>query len=617
MCGLAFSLGELSLELKESTTRRNEVINELKSRGPDSTNEMFSGLAYLLHTRLMIVGDESATQPLQDEEKSVSVLFNGEIYNHEEMRSRQGALGAKFLTNTDGEVILQGYKLHGIDILNELDGMFAGVIYDHKTKKAFIFRDRVGIKPMYYALHKNSIFAGSTEKSVSLGINQTWGDLSLEGLDQYLAYGFNFFEETLLSNINQLQPGHVLVFDEITRNVNTYAYWSIKNAINRTTPKVSLDEGVSMLSRALKAQSDTDLSLACMLSSGLDSNIISHILRKERGISHYTASFDDPNYDEWGDINSLNLPDHTRVGMGGQDLLNIETIKKAFSTPFGDNAAVPTMLISQEVSKRHRIAYSGDGADELFFGYRNHRMLSIESKILSLTPKTLKPLFSKGVSKLPTEGFFSSLIKGRSTINTFRRSWGESYLEAISLIERETLNSLYSDKFKGLSEKTENKTNEILADNSNLTPMKQIQLLDFNIYLPGDILKKTDRASMAFGVEARVPYLSNELVNYALSSKEDRNLSLKQGKLELRRWAKAAGLEHNPQKKAFINPIKTWITAIPHEEIKRRVTSSVLVRRGIFCERGLRLFVESEIKKGFPHAVFIWNLIMLDSYFPE
>lgn len=617
MCGLAFSLGELSLELKNSKARRTSIINELKARGPDSTNELFSDLAYLLHTRLMIVGSETATQPLQDKEKTVSILFNGEIYNHKELRRANESAGAKFLTDTDGEVILHGYKQLGLKVINKLDGMFAGVIYDHKKRKAILFRDRLGIKPLYYALHKNSIFAGSTEKAVSIGIDQAWGDLNLAGLDQYLAYGFNFFETTLLNDIKQLQPGHCLEFDEETRKVRLIAYWQAQDAMNVASKPISAKDGVNMLTRSINAQSDTNLSLACMLSSGLDSNIISHLLRKEKCTSHYTASFDDPVYDEWNEVLSLQLPDHTRVAMGSEDLLNVNTIKKAFSTPFGDNAAIPTMLVSQEIAKRHRIAYSGDGADELFFGYRNHRMLSIESKLLRFTPNSLKPLIIKAVHNLPTEGFAAKLVKGRSTLHTFCRSWGESYLEALSLIERKTLNSLYTEQFKTLGAETLSSTTNLLKETPHLSPMKQIQLLDLNIYLPGDILKKTDRASMAFGVEARVPYLSNEIVDYALSSNERCNLSAQKGKLELRRWAKESGLNHNPKKKAFVNPIQTWLKKEPPLCVKRAVLSNILVKRGIFCSKSLNIFIEREIEEGFPHAVFVWNLIMLNAYFTE
>lgn len=616
MCGLAF-LHALKPSGLANDAQCNDAAKAIKNRGPDALSIERHSNTILIHSRLSIVGGNSGSQPLWNEDRDLAVLFNGEIYNFEQLKGELEKLGYVFKTETDGEVLLHGFKQWGSKLFIQLDGIFSCVFFDVKKNKTTLLRDRHGVKPLYFHVGNDRILAGSTLSAVEALGGLHKGGILPDALDQYLRLGFNFNSLTLNKDIHQLQPGTLLTWSPTTGKAEIQAYWEAAEVMKVKATSPSPTDGTQLIKEAIFSQCETDLPVGCFLSSGIDSSIISEVASSKLSLNHYTASFTDTNADEWNDVVAYNQDrDITleRIILDKDEMLDVKTFEKAFDTPFGDNASIPTMKLAQAASVKNKIILSGDGADELFFGYRNHKMLLLEHRLKKWTPDTLHP-FARHIAKAyPSSKFMPSWLKASSTLNTFNRYWAESYTDATSVITRETLNKLYSRKWISEVRKTESQIAQMIVEHRELCPMKQIQLMDWLVYMPGSVLTKVDRATMAFGVEARVPFLSNTLVDNVLPLPYENNLSFKGGKSLLRLWVRPLCRSVNRSKRAFINPLHHWLNQQDERFFKENILTDALLDQPWFNPDELISFIKKETSGQIANANFIWNLILLNSH---
>lgn len=614
MCGLAF-LFEPTLNADSISDRISDTSSSLTTRGPDAGAVEILDDAVMIHHRLSIVGGESGAQPLWDEDRESAIVFNGEIYNYRALKSELMLLGVAFHTTSDTEVILNGFKLWGNNVFSKLDGMFACVIYNTADKKITMARDRHGIKPLYYHLNGQRLVCASTiaaTKSLS-GLKNL--KPSPESLDQFLRLGFNFGYLTLHPEISQLEPGSILSW-QLNSNAVKSTYWTPDSEMNKSVKILDHQEGQVLIADAILSQKAHDLTSGVFLSSGLDSTLINHHINPDDSAPCFTASFGDQPGDEWQTINENQESHamHHRVICQPEQLINAELAVQCFDVPFADNAALPTWLLAEKARTLTKVVFSGDGADELFFGYRNHRLLLLEHKLKTLIPEQCHGMMRSIANRYPTSGKIPSWLRGASTLNTFNRSWSQSYTDAVSIIDRNTLDAMYHTEMKSQVFKTESQVEQILGKLSVTCPMKQIQALDWLIYLPGSVLTKVDRATMRHGVEARVPYLSNKLVDAVLPISYQHNVSLKQGKTLLRNWVPNSMEGANRKKIAFINPLHIWLSHQDERFFKNNLLHEALLDQCWFNADHLSCLVKDFTSGARQHANFIWALMLLKTY---
>ena len=488
MCGFAFLRYGKAVP-GNIASRIAKAKAELSRRGPDSQNINSLPGATLLHHRLSIVGGDSGVQPIWSGDKKCALLFNGEIYNYKDIRQKIYRSGIEISAKcSDSEVLLHAYLLWGEEIFNTLDGMFACVFYHPEEDRIVIACDRYGIKPLYYSEYEGEIAFAST-----LGANVAIAGLpnkkpSRIAVDQLLRVGFNFGGITFHPDVNQLQPGRYRVYEKGSLVTDT-AFWTVDYAMNALYTNNDNQGCETLLQHALSSQWCEEQPSGIFLSSGMDSSLI-NVGYRQKNIQRYTASFQGDEDDEWVRLSSSGILTE-RVLCNEKNLLNTKLILQLYDSPFSDNAALPTYLLAKRAKSNVKVVYSGDGADELFMGYRNHRLLRLENFIHKSVPGLLKP----ATVKFSKSGIASTL-KMRSTLETLQRTWAQSYTCAISHLSREQLDSLYLP-CHDISVTSDSMIEDYENSLTVQCPMKRAQALDWLVYLPGSVLTKVDRATMA------------------------------------------------------------------------------------------------------------------------
>lgn len=615
MCGFAIFHSGVNGQLpsEEALYRASDA---LKNRGPDEASLTRLSDSALVHRRLSIVGGASGRQPLTNGRGTLSVLFNGEIYNHLAIREELSSLGYVFSTSTDGEVLVHGFEQWGPDLFRRLDGIFSVAFINHTNKEVTLVRDRHGVKPLYYFAKKSGISAGSTVGAVKEMSTLKRKDVSPSTLDQYLRLGFNLPGTTFHPDVFEVMPGSYVTWSTHKPEVSSFTYWDVKSAMEMDCDEITKSNGRELLIKAITSQSYDNSGI--FLSSGIDSAIISTVLsRNNSQLRHYTASFPNTNNNEWERVLELYASknmDMQEVQLDEKLAIDIDYQMTAFEMPFADNAAIPTMRLAEAASNNHKVVFSGDGADELFLGYRNHKMLFLEHKLKKIIPEFAHSTFGLIVKKYPNSKSLPSFLRAFSTLNTFNRTWAESYTDAISIIDRENLNSAYKKTWLKAINPVECQIMGSMSHASDLHPMKQVQAMDWLFYLPGSVLTKVDRSTMAFGVEARVPFLSNGIVDKVIQLPYSENLSLLQGKSSLRSWCSDFMQENRRAKVPFVNPLFTWLTHQPLSFFRKNVLHDAILDQPWFEKKTLEKFIVELQRGDHRFANFIWATMVLSSY---
>jgi asparagine synthase (glutamine-hydrolysing) len=537
MCGI---LGIIGKNTKNYTDEKiNSALNVLSKRGPDDRGVEKFDKCILGQTRLSIIDLSSGHQPMKDNQKDVAITFNGEIYNYNELKEGLEKEGHSFSTNSDTEVILKSYIEYGVKCLDHFEGMFAFAIWDNERKKLFMARDRFGKKPFYYTTDKNNnfIFASEIKAILELGIK---GDIDYKAIDDYLRLLYIPQNKSIYKNILNLPPAHFGIYKN--GKFKKEKYWELKHStlsITRDEAKKKLEE---LLEKAVLKRLVADVEVGTMLSGGLDSSLVSAIAQKNTNHQIKTFSVGFENF-----INELPFAksvsehiksDHNELSMNVNIAEVLKEMASYYDEPHADAANLPTYLISKMAKEKMKVLLSGDGADELFYGYGwtwRHHNLDTKKRIWQL-------LFS----------------------NPFN-----DYLKATTCFNKKERKNLWKNKG--------NTNKELQTDFTNkrkVSFMEKINLFDLNSYLPGDLLTKLDRASMMASLEVRSPFLDRELVEFSFNLPEkfkaDNNgtgkfKTLWGGKWESKILLKEVAEKYLPfdivyrRKQGFGPPIKPWM----------------------------------------------------------
>lgn len=509
-------------------------IRSLYHRGPDGQRVQKFEEMTLAFARLAII-DLSANgmQPMTSADGNVSMVYNGEIYGYGELKE---SLEKKyrFYSTSDTEVILNAYLEYGDAFIEKIDGIFAIAIYDRRERQLKLYRDRVGVKPLYYYCSGKHFAFASELKALKAACTDLRWEIDHTALYDYLFYGYIPDPKTLYQNCYKLPPAHTLVYDLKSGTIRTIGkYWKlhVNTASGRhRKDSVLCDELRTILARCVRQQMVADVPVGCFLSGGVDSSIVTYeCSRVNPQIHAYTIGFEDKTYNEseYADM----MTDRYRLNrtirfMGNKEIDACKgRMKEWYDEPFADTSAYPTYTVSQMAKEDVTVVLTGDGGDELFGGYKRHRRW----------PESLKGKYidSAWVSRNGRR-LHLDLMLPEAAVQKYINTSLENLLPMILLTDLKTVEK-YRIQWK-IDKDYDPCWYLKQYDKKELPPMTRARYLDFKTYLPGDVLTKVDRVSMANSLEARVPLLAREMVEFAFSLSEEECFSLK----ELKRLFKKA-----------------------------------------------------------------------------
>ena len=472
-------------------------------RGPDFSDYKIINEKILLgHNRLSIVDlDKRSNQPFLY--NNLVVVFNGEIYNYLELKAKLRKLNYEFKTDSDTEVLCAMYIEFGEKCLNQLIGMFSFVIYDKAQDLLFGARDRLGQKPFFYRLGHYEFEFSSSLKQIEIG-----NDLKLNrnACIDYFHFGYFVDPQTPYDNVYKLEPGNFFYYDLKNNNFSLNKYWSVSDysTIQNDSSYLQVKNNVkTILTSAVKLRLKADVPIGLFLSGGVDSSLISSIAKSVKNdINTYSIKFNEKKYDESEEskkiANYLGTNHHTFSCNLNKGKALIEGMFDFYDEPFADISSIPSMLLSSEVKKHVTVALTGDGADELFLGYDRYRWMNDISNLYKI-PYSLRKSFTKALKLIPSYKL-KMIAQGLSF-----KSVDELYLRMMSTFKssyiKVDMSSKISDKF--------------FLPFRDLNVIEACSLIDINVYLNADINTKVDRASMAYSLEARSPFMDHRLVEYS------------------------------------------------------------------------------------------------------
>jgi asparagine synthase (glutamine-hydrolysing) len=513
MCGIA---GIASNSAEAVTLARNERITRLMTaslahRGPDDCGEWTSadGTTVLGHRRLSIIDlSPLGHNPMQWHQDRLWITYNGEIYNFVELRHELSGLGYHFRSQTDTEVILAAYDQWGVACLNRFAGMFAFALWDGRRRRLFIARDRIGKKPLYYSEWKGALRFASELKAI-LQDETVPRDIDSEAVRLYLRYGYIPSPHTIYTHVRKLPPAHFLLWEEgrssITRYWDPVAFVGVE--AKRDTNAVAALE--SRLLTAVSQRMISDVPLGAFLSGGIDSSLVVALMQElsSTPVRTFSIRFTNPEFNEADHAAAVARhlrTEHYEETCDDRQMLDVvDRLADMFDEPFADSSAVPTYLVSKIARARVTVALSGDGGDELFFGYPRYRYHATAAAILELPPSVRRAV-AYGAERLPTR-------RSRRIAEVLRSDDHDRYARFISWWSPDEIARLTGQRPIDAPLYA-----DALARARDVNRDDRPGLLDLVSYLPEDILTKVDRASMAVSLEVRAPLLDHRVVEYAL-----------------------------------------------------------------------------------------------------
>jgi len=543
------------------------VVDLLAHRGPDAGASWADERFFLGHRRLAIIDLVSGQQPMATEAGELVVTFNGEIYNHAELRDELRARGHRFRTGSDTEVLLEGYREWGSELPRRLIGMFAFAIADRRQGELFLARDAFGEKPLLYAQTAGAVtFASEVRPLSALGVAGT--SLDQEALGAFLCLNYVPGEGTLLSRVRRLPPGSWRLYSGDGR-VSVGRHWSARAGVE--APPASVEEALSglreRLDRAVARSLVSDVPVGLFLSGGMDSSIVAESAARQGRLDRaYCLDFGEAGYSEWPRAEQvagrLGIP-LLRVRLDHQAAADFLRLVEHADDPLADSSSLPVWSISREAARTNKVVLGGDGGDELFAGYLTYQASLLHRRLSGLLPALARRALARAAAFIPThEGKVSRSFRAMRFARALDLPTGEAHFswngtwlpgDAARLLRPEASKRAARGALRALAERHGLPARPDLGS---------LQLADIAEYLPNDILAKVDRMSMAHGLEVRAPFLQPEVANFALSlAPEHRCLASGRPKRLLRELARRL---YGPEiadapKQGFSIPVHRWL----------------------------------------------------------
>lgn len=622
MCGIAGIIaGDAARPVDAALVGR--MCDALAHRGPDGAGVWSAPGIALGHRRLSIIDLAGSPQPMLSADGRAVVSFNGEIYNFRELRRELAAEGFAFRTAGDTEVILAAWAKWGPACLERLDGMFAFALYDLAERRLFLARDRFGVKPLHYAPLPDGSIAFASELKGLLALPQLRRRISPQAVDAFLAWGYVPDSHAIVEGVHKLPAGHSWLIAHGTPPGRPQAWWDIDFTSRATGSEAELSEELlGLLRGAVRSRMVADVPLGAFLSGGVDSSSVVALMSEASAAPVTTCSigFDVASVDETTHARAVAArfgTDHHERIVGQDDFAALGQLAAMFDEPFADASALPTWRVCQLAREHVTVALSGDGADEAFAGYRRQVFHHHEERLRALLPAALRAPVFGGLGRLyPQADWAPRPLRARATLLALAGSGPEGYARALAAMPQEARRALYAEGFaRALGGfRAEDEVIALMREAPARSGLDAAQYADLKFWLPGDILTKIDRTSMAVSLEAREPLLDHRLVQFAARLPEAMRVSGGAGKHLLKRTMEGRlphDILHRP-KQGFVTPVAEWLRGPLAGEARAIATSGVLAATGFFAAPALAELAEAHIAGRRDHSRALWQLVMLE-----
>jgi asparagine synthase (glutamine-hydrolysing) len=610
MCGIAGIVGGAPGSVDTQTIHR--MCQAIVHRGPDDEGIFVKDGVGLGMRRLSIIDLSGGHQPVFNEDRTVWVVFNGEIYNFLELRQELEGRGHRFYTHTDTEVIVHLYEDMGADCVDKLRGMFAFALYDERNRRLLLARDRLGKKPLHYALTNGRLMFGSEIKAI-LAVAPELATVDSSALLQYFYFGYIPDPVTAFAPIQKLLPGHTLEF--AAGKIHVRQYWDLPEygTYSPASEQECLEELEHRLAEAVRIRLIADVPLGAMLSGGTDSSTVVALMARfsSRPVKTFSIGFQHADFNEAPYARMVAekfATEHHELILEPNVVGTVETLTQSMEEPFGDSSMLPTYYISCLARKHVTVALSGDGGDEAFAGYERYR-IHLRDRSHDWIPEWAGRLYRRGIHPL-----LPYRVPGRSLAYSISLPWQERYTEGVSFQPFQREMGLLSEDFVGEAQPLR-LFREYLDQAPAHDPLSRVLYLDSKTYLPGDILTKVDRMSMLTSLEARVPMLDHVFIEWVTSLAPEWKMRGGSQKYILRKLAERVGVPkevlYRP-KKGFALPLGHWMRHELKDLILTIMTDPVTMQRGYFNPAGIRRLLGEHFQERRDHSARIWRLFMFE-----
>jgi len=618
MCGIAGFVdlwGRRARGLEEREAILERMCRIIRHRGPDDQGMMVRTGVALGMRRLSIIDLVSGNQPMSGEDGSVTIVFNGEIYNFQEIKPKLESRGHTFHTHSDTEAIVHGYEEFGPDCLKDLRGMFAFAIWDENNRTLFLARDRAGKKPVYYTTTPTGTFVFGSELKSLLEHPEVQRDLNAEALDAYFTLGYVPDPLSIFSNIHKLPPGHYLTLTNGQVTVKQYWDFEFQQSASRNEADY-LDELRALLDESVRLRLISDVPLGAFLSGGIDSSTVVGLMARhmDQPVKTFSIGFHEDSYNElkYARMTAEKFgTDHHEFFVTPDICQIVDELVWHFDEPFADSSAIPTYMVSKLARDHVTVVLSGDGGDELFAGYTRY---AIERKRggFERLPKPLR----EGVMR-PLSQRLPHATWGRNYLHNVSLDPISRYLDSVSVFTSLNRRSLYTSEFAdkiGPGGYAGRLFDELVENVKTDDEVDRLLYLDSKTYLPGDILTKVDRMSMAVSLEARAPLLDHKLIEFVTTVPSTLKLAGLETKHLLKRAVAdlvPAEILHRP-KQGFGVPIQEWINQQLRSRIRDTLSDARTRQRGYVDSRYVDVLLDEHERGRRDHSMSLWALVMLE-----
>lgn len=625
MCGIVgiFDLSGSSEIDREQLSKMNETQFH---RGPDEGGLHTEPGVGLGHRRLSIIDLSSGQQPLFNEDNSVVVVYNGEIYNFKKLMAELKKRGHIFRTHCDTEVIVHAWEEWGDECVNHFRGMFAFAIWDRKKQTLFIARDRLGIKPLFYAELENGLFIFGSELKSLLSHPGLKKRIDPCAVEDYFAFGYIPEPRSIYCGVKKLPPAHSLTLRRGKPVKAPVEFWDVPYKEVQVGDEEDIQhELIERLREAVDVRLVSEVPLGAFLSGGVDSSAIVALmaqLNTDAPVNTCSIGFGDPKYNETEFariVSDRYKTNHYEEYVKSEDFDLIDTLAGMYDEPYADSSAIPTYRVCELARKRVTVVLSGDGGDENFAGYRRHRWHMNEEMIRGRVPHFIRgPLFGFLGRNYPKLDRAPKIFRAKSTFQALARDSVAAYMHSMSIVYDDLRTPLFSASFK--KDLAGYHAEEVFRYHLNRAPtdhpLSLIQYLDTKTYLPGDILTKVDRASMAHALEVRVPILDHEFVEWVSGLSPDIKLKGREGKYIFKKALEphvSDDILYRP-KMGFAVPLASWFRGPLRERLRQSLTSKRLEETGIFDMAFIKKMLNDHLDGKREHSAALWSLLMFEAF---
>lgn len=622
MCGIA---GIFHLETpKPVDPARVRLMTDAQAhRGPDGSGIWTAPGVGLGHRRLSIIDLGGGAQPMLTEDEAIAVTFNGEIYNFMALRKELEAHGHVFRSHSDTEVILHGYRQWGLECARRLHGMFAFALHDRRAQSLWLVRDRLGVKPLHYAQISDGslIFASELKGLLAHPLLRREPDLC--AVEDYLGLGYVPDDACIVKGVRKLGAGETLLLERGRPLSAPRRYWDVSFADRSSARPAALEEELThLMQSAVRSRMVADVPLGAFLSGGVDSSSVVALMAEAspQAVKTCTIGFDVQTLDETDYAERVArrfATDHRTRIVAADDFHLIDLLALHFDEPFADASALPTYRVCELAREEVTVALSGDGADEAFAGYRRHRFQHGEEQVRAVIPAAIRgPLLGAMGRYYPKADWAPRPLRAKTTLLNLAMDGAEAYAASVGVTSQAMRGRLFTDRARVALQghRAEDRYVQAMRAAPARDPLDRAQYADLKIWLPGDILTKTDRMSMAVGLEAREPLLDHRLVEFAAKLPVNMRLRGNNGKYLLKKAMEAylpADILYRP-KMGFVTPLSAWFRGALAGEAAAIAGSTALARTGWFDAKVIAK-AAADHKAGLAdHGRLLWQLLMLD-----